>query len=426
MAPDHRTFARALPLFVAMLALLFPTLTQAQSQRVYIVADAIDPELEAVAQRAAAAARASLRSVPDADWVAADQRFLGYGEAALANLERARTLLEEGRAAYLDLNLEQAIASLEESVTLFDSAVGGLEDPTDLGNALLFLGASQSFNGDNRGAQRTFSRLHIQMPYIVPDEQTFPPDVISRYEQSRPRRTDSSIVVESDPPGATVYVDFIARGVTPMTVTDLARGDHIVRVTRPGAIPYVEPVTTGRRASTVNAFLMDAEGNEGLADVVAGITGQGLESADGPVQEVGQMLELDKIAVLRVSYGDSQDNVRIEMVIFDVHSGRRLLRGEVQAPREINGLASAVQSAVSASMERVLRPVVVEDNESPIETQAPVEEEEDEGGAITQKWWFWAAVGGVVVVGAAVGIALAAGGRDELGTEQGGQVVLEF
>ena len=58
-------------------------------QRVYVVAAAIEPELEDEAGRAAAAARAALRNVEGADWQSADQRFLGYDDNTLAKLIEA-------------------------------------------------------------------------------------------------------------------------------------------------------------------------------------------------------------------------------------------------------------------------------------------------------------------------------------------------
>jgi len=432
--PLPRALARLLSM-LAVLALTRPLQAQeAMRQRVYIVANAIEPELEAVAQRAAAAARAALRGIPEASWEEADRRFLGYDQATLDTLEMARQQLDEGRAAYLELQLDNAIASLESAVAGFDQAAAALEDPSDLASALLYLGASQVFNGQTRDARTTFERLHAQMPHVVPDPNEFPPDVVNRYEQAAPRRSDATLTIESDPPGAVAYVDFVPRGVTPVTIDSLARGDHIVRVTRPGATPYIETVTLGRETANVGAFLMDAEGNEGLADTVSAITGQELQTGDGPVQEVGQMLELDKIGVIRVSYGDSSDSVKLEMVMFDVATGRRLLRGEVQAPRALGELETAVQSAVGASLERVLAPAanggVGEDDEqipAVIVDDDDDDEDDDDGEAgIVGQWWFWTAIGGVVLVGAAIAIGVAVSGGSDLGGNQNGQVVLEF
>jgi len=399
-------------------------------QRVYVVAAALDPELEDEAARAAAAARAALRGVPGADWEAADQRFLGYDDNTMARLREARVQLEEGRSAYIDLRLDEAVQLLSSAVDGFNQALSALEDPSDLGNALLYLGAAQAFNGDNRGATETFRRLRVQMPHIVPDPNEFPPAVVARWEAAEPRRTDGQITIESDPSGAIAYVDFIPRGLTPVTVDGLARGEHSVRVTSPGSTPYIEntTLTRRRRQQTVNAFLMAHEEMEGLPEAVAGIAGHSLQVGDGAIAEVARLLELDKIGVIRVSYGDSQDTVKLELVMFDVASQRRLLRGEVQAPRAFGELEAVVQRSITQGVENVLRPRVGEDTEG-LQTETvitgpePADEDDD---ALTKKWWFWTAIGGVVVVGAVVAIVATQVGGDDLGQDPGGQVVFEF
>ncbi len=403
-------------------------------QRVYVVAAAIEPELEDEAGRAAAAARAALRNVEGADWQSADQRFLGYDDNTLAKLIEARRLLTEGRAAYVDLNLDEATQLLEAAVDNFNQALSALEDPSDLGNALLYLGAAQAFNGDTRGARATFQRLHVQMPHIRPDPNEFPPEVVSRYEDAAPRATDGSIVVESDPPGAVAYVDFIPRGTTPVAVEGLARGEHSVRVTSPGATPYIENVSITRRQRQQNvaSFLMAHEEYEALPDLVRGITGHELEVGDGPIAEVAQMLQLDKIGVIRVSYGDSQDTVKLELVMFDVQSQRRILRGEVQAPRAFGELEATVQRSISQGMENVLRPAVGEDNEQIIGQEnnwannTNNDDDDDDEDALIKQWWFWTAIGGAVVLGAVIAIAVTVPDGDNLGNDQDGQVVFEF
>ena len=400
-------------------------------QRIYIVSHALEPELEAVAARAGSAARAALREVPAADWASADQRFLGYDDAALQHITEARRLLAEGSQAYLDLQLEQAVGLLSQAVGEFDASQAALEDESGLGKALLYLGASQIFNGDVRQGRRTFERLHRQMPHIKPDPNEFPPEVVEQFERSAPRRNNGAIHIMSDPTGAIAYVDFVPRGQTPLTVTGLVPGEHTVRLTRPGATPYIEQVeVSGNGQSEVQAFLMDAAGNEGLAEMVAGITGHELEQGDGAIRQVGELLDLDKIGVIRVSYGDSREQVKLEMVIFDVASGRRVLRGEVQAPRALGELEPVVQRAVKQGVENVLDPRIATDEEQIIGGGGV----DDPGGEpseptdkpLWKEWWLWAIVGGVVVAGAVVTGVLLAGGDSDLGQQPNGQLIIEF
>ena len=69
---------------------------------------------------------------------------------------------------------------------------------------------------------------------------------------------DGSLVVDSRPPGARVFVDGRAVGVTPITIPALAAGSHTVRLERPGftsiaTTTRVEPGARARVAVTLTA-----------------------------------------------------------------------------------------------------------------------------------------------------------------------------
>lgn len=407
--------------------------------RVYVVAVPMGEGLEAVAQRAGAAARASLREIPNVEWQTADRLFLGYDESAVPTLARARERLEAGRQAYLNLELPTAIQSLESAVADFDAAAAALEDPQDLGQALLFLGASLAFEGRNRDAQRVFARLHVQMPHLQPDPNLFNPDVIARFEAARPREAPSaSIVVESDPPGAIAYVDFLARGVTPITVTGLHPGDHIVRVTRAGAVPSVQAVSVrSRRSVTSSAMLVDEQATSGLVEALDAVRDASVDAIQPgtPIHDVASLLGVERIGVIRASSAGSSDQVQLELVVFDVETGRRLVRGAGVAPTAVGELEPAVDRLVSGALQAAVRPRTAEDDETrrrrqreaetPPILQQPVQ---TSGPSIVEEPIFWAVVGGVLVaVGAGVAIGVAASSQGPgLGSSPAGQVVFEF
>lgn len=407
---------------------------------VYVLAVPMEDGLEAVAQRAGAAARASLRQIANVEWQTADRLFLGYDESAVPTLARARERLEAGREAYLNLELGQAIESLTAAVADFDAAAAALEDPNDLGEALLFLGASLAFEGRTRDAQRIFARLHVQMPHVRPDPNLFNPDVIARFEAARPRGTPSaSIVIESDPPGAIAYVDFLARGVTPITVTGLHAGDHIVRVTRAGAVPSVQPMTVAaRRSASTSAMLVDEQATAGLGDLVAAMREADVSSiaAGNPIHDVAGILGVDRIGLIRASSGESSDQVQLELLVFDVGTGRRLVRGAGTAPIAVGELEPAVNRLVSGALEAAVRASASEEDEAARRRRAQQEEElppvleqpPPSGPSIFEDPIFWVVVGGVLVAagaGVAIGVAASSQGPP-LGNSPQGQVVFEF
>ena len=404
---------------------------------VYVVSVAVDDGLEAEAQRAGAAARATLRRIPAADWREADRLFLGYDESALVTLARARERLDAGRTAYLNLDLPAAIEQLTGAVADFDASASALEDPYDLGQALLFLGASLAFENRTRDAQRIFARLHVQMPNVRPDPNIFPPQVVERFAAARPRDAgdpQSSVTIESDPPGAIAYVDFLARGVTPITVPGLIGGEHIVRVSRAGATPFVQPIAVrARQSAQTSAFVVDAESTAGLADILARVRDADVSSlgADSPIREIATVLGVERIGVIRASRGDVADRVQLELVVFDVASGRRLVRGAGAVPNAVGDLERGVDQLVSGALEAALtarQQTDVERIPARREEPPPPPPPPPPEPSVLEQWWFWAAVGGAVVA-TGLGVGLGVGLSDQgpgLGHDPQGQVVLEF
>src|SRR5690606_2904410 len=314
----------------------------------------------------------------------------------------------------------------------FDAAAAALEDPNDLGQALLFLGASYGFNGQSREARQVFGRLHTQMPHIEPDPDTFPPEVVQLYESSRPRdagRPSGIVSIDSNPQGAIAYVDFLARGRTPLNVENLISGEHVIRVTRPGATPFVETLDVRRgRAATSNAYLVDTPELEGLADLLEDLDEADVERIEegNAIHTIATRLQLDKIGVIRVS-SRSGDEVALELLLFDVESGRRLVRGEGSAPMAVGPLESRVPSAVSGAFEAAIRPSQVEDGEAiPAIGGGTAPQPSTPSGPSTpvyEEWWFWTIIGGVIVAGVAVGVGVGLATQGPpLGNEPGGQV----
>ncbi len=423
---------------LALVALACPALAHAQEEtpRVYIVSVAMDDSMDAVATRAGSAARAALRTIEGVEWQGPDQLFLGYDDSSLTVLSRARERLDAGRQAYLNLELEQAIEQLQGAVADFDAAAAALEDPGDLGQALLFLGASHAFNGQRREAIQVFRRLHTQMPHIQPDPDTFNPDVLQLYQAATPpdaNNPSGSIQIDSSPEGAIVYVDVLARGRAPLLVDGLIAGEHVVRVSRPGATPFVETLNVRRgRPASSNAYLVDREGLEGLNDALAQVRDASVDRIDqgNAIAEIATALELSKIGVIRVS--GAGEGATLELLLFDVASGRRLVRGQGTVATETGVLEEGVLRLVAGAFEAALRPSQAGDTESipavdTSETEQGQTAPQGHTPAVYEEWWFWTIIGAVVVVGVGVGIGVGvATSGPGLGNDPQGQVIFTF
>jgi len=64
-----------------------------------------------------------------------------------------------------------------------------------------------------------------------------------------------SIVIVSDPAGANVYLDNMIRGISPVTLTPVANGDHMVLLRLDGYEDYTRAVTVMADAPQVNAVM---------------------------------------------------------------------------------------------------------------------------------------------------------------------------
>jgi hypothetical protein len=428
-----RALANAFVLGALAAGALAPRVEAQEPPTVYIVSVATEPELEAAAARVGAAARASLREVAGVEWAGADRVFLGYDDVVWSRLATARERLEEGRQAFLDLDFERSSSILASSVEDFDAAAGALEDTRGLAEALLYLGASQTFARRTRDARRTFARLHVQMPQVAPDPNEFPPEIITAYESARPRDAGSPsarLSVTSEPAGAIAYIDYVARGSTPVTVPSLAGGSHVVRVTRPGGAPFVQSVDIRSGGSDeVTAFLDETETTTELATALSGLVDADVERAEpgSAIAEVGRILGVEQVGVIRVGRGESEGRVALELLFFDVEHGRRRLRVHGPVPEAPGALELGVRQLVSQALAAALRPRQASEDETPrLPPDLSVQQGgDDDDGSIFETWYFWTAIAGVLVAGAAV-VTIIALSSDDTGSDAGGQLVLEF
>lgn len=404
----------------------------AAARGAYVIAIAQDDGARPTVGRLGATARRVLRTQPGVDYAAADEAYLGIGQVARQRLTEAASLLESGRQSYENVELGDAITALTASIEAFEGAAGALEDPGAFGDALLFLGAAQTLSDQSTEARRTFARLHVLDPRRRPDPNVFPPDIVSRFERAAPRdarNPTASIEVTSEPAGAEVFVDGVARGPAPATATNLVGGQHMVRVVMPGHATFFEMVNVRAGGSTSVRATLEAGAS---AETLAGALGRLQEggSLETALRSLGRALDVDLLLVLGIS-GQPGD-LAIDGAAYDTSSGRRLAHQTVTASGTAEDIDGAVEQLTAQLTRSGLQSVgasSVLPRVGPRRRRAERRQGPEGGGspAIYERWWFWTAVG-VVAVGATVGIVAAASSGEDRhpGLDQQGQVVLEF
>ncbi len=188
-----------------------------------------------------------------------DQADQGPPEGALEDLDK---LLGTARTRFFAGEFDKAVASADDGIARFESTYAYRES-TKAWNAYAELMLVRTLAlrrlSKKDPADRAMLALAAQMPDYVPDPSLVPPKVTDRYatikKNLEDRKKRPALRVTSVPAGATVVVDGVVRGETPLELTDLLPGPHYVAVIGDGR--QEEYVVLKKRDREVRAELDD-------------------------------------------------------------------------------------------------------------------------------------------------------------------------
>lgn len=261
-----------------------------------------------------------------------------------------------------------------------------------------------------------------------------------------PELPNGSIEVVSGQQRAEVYVDYDFRGFTPVRVSGLPAGDHLVVAFLEGHMPYASFVTVSagseKKVEVTFTPVAMAQAIRANVEVAARSLDKG-RALDDAAQ--GLMTATGATDVLFVQVAERKDAY--------VLSGFYNNRGQVrQVAVELKRDATLVQSAqafffgtlgLGPVAEAVLPPldqaiaaapapaqftgVAGEGEEYIIDPKSPIFKDtvkKPEETGILKKWWFWTAVGAVVGGAAAIGVVLGRGGGESATPEGRIKIIL--
>jgi tetratricopeptide (TPR) repeat protein len=156
-------------------------------------------------------------------------------------LEEARVLLEEGKAAYEQLDLESAQGKFKEALKKYEFGYGFMDKPAPLLECLMYLGATWVLVGEPEKAQKLFTRAQDLPGRKVLDPNLFPPNIQDIFAQAAERSQHlpkSAVTLVSTPQGAEILVDDVYRGGSPVKAGKLRVGIHLVRAKKDGYLPW--------------------------------------------------------------------------------------------------------------------------------------------------------------------------------------------
>lgn len=262
--------AIALPVTLAFVVAMIPHLAEAQApkqdkkrilfvplQRSEHVPENAAPRIEEYL-RALIEIDPVLALVPYVEEAPPAQEQLGPPEAKPAearenpNIEKARALMESGRAQIQKKRYEAGLLQLVKAEKLFRDAIVYLENFDEYVDTILWTAAGFILGGFREEAGPALRSLVTMRPDIILPASEFDQKVIQAVEAAKARVAEGGLLrISVEGAEANVFVDGRLVGQGSQVVGGLKQGRHFVRVVAPGFPPQGKFVTLGARESSV-------------------------------------------------------------------------------------------------------------------------------------------------------------------------------
>jgi hypothetical protein len=227
---------RRLRSILVLAGLLLPLAAAADEPRLLWLPP-IERDLPAgLAAQAADALRAALVSQGGLALVSPEE-VLARAEAipaeVAADLARARRASEQGREQLLELQMDEAIEAFQTARVGYRRQGAWLDDPDPLIAVLMGLGEALASSGDQDNARAAYGEIVVLSPEYVPNPSEVPSRFRDLFEEERGRLRQvpsGGLRVAVSPPGATVVLDGLTAGKSPLERDGLLPGLHFVRI----------------------------------------------------------------------------------------------------------------------------------------------------------------------------------------------------
>lgn len=192
-----------------------------------------------------------------------DVRRASTADPHAETLDAARAAVEEAKSLRQGRKFNAAEKKLGEALDLYKKGAAGLTDVAELQDAFVLLAAIQYNTGrDEEGAKSLDTALALAPTRELPLAKTSPmfTRVVNAAKANLEKAPKGSLMVESTPAGAQVFVDGVSLGTSPVLVKDVPAGQHTWRVQLPSgeSIGGVVQVAAQKQAKVMGA----AEGND--------------------------------------------------------------------------------------------------------------------------------------------------------------------
>ncbi len=324
---------------------------------------------------------------------------------AIDELEPIADMVRTGDARYAYRRAAEIAALFEENLERVRR--------TQLVDAYMLAAVGRCQAGQRRECESQLRDVIAFREGLEYDEARYGPETADIFARVRLRALSGgrgTLVVETEPSGAEIYVDGRSYGPAPARVDGLLAGAHYVTIKEIGHIERV--VRAEVRAGRENVERYELTPNPRARLIVspeaqARIRGQLGETRAGPaIRSLGNTLGTAQVivGVLRPAAGEQ---VHVQLYLYHVHT--RLLQGQLEATVSVD----------EAGMERMRQ--LTAELYAGVDLSGGIAAPEDDTELVApqpeiyEQWWFWTATGGglvAIVVGVALGVAF--GGQENV------------
>lgn len=293
-----------------------------------------------------------------------DMFGVAVDEEASASLKRAELGFKESKTSFDDRNYEDAERKLRATIKEYSKAVAAMKTCGNLCESVAMYAAVLQARGDVEEAKISILDLLALAPTYELDRKRYPQNFLALKAQvatSRNAQLRGGLIVKTKPAGARVFVNGELQGYSPVTVSTLPIGKHLVRIERPGFKQLGAMVEITPEDQEITQELTSTSGYKAYYGLMDRLAGEAIKDKGGStMNSVANSLKLDR-AVIGVLRDLESGTTELTMGYFDLKTGKRIamkrasfqgdefgqLRGEVG--RMVNQLVNAADQEAAGT-----------------------------------------------------------------------------
>lgn len=353
-----------------------------------------------VATEITAGIRRGIRADDRLEWIDASSMIEEAPEGETA-ADRGSQMLGQAFEYAEQGRWRNVVAALDDAIEDFESDLGNARR-RDLVDGTMLWGAAQCQMRRTRVCESAFRRVVTFRENVTYDTDILPPGPESVFEQVRDETLSGprgSMRIETEPPGAEIFVDGRFVGASPTRAEGLLAGDHYVTLKMVGYERQVQRVTVQTEYEDTATFeLLQLENYIALQHSLEPAREEiGRPRAGDGIRGLRSTLYIDQVVLGEVTRVGDSEEFNLALYLYDLRSNHGLRRLERTLNWEVPDLTAAEELAAE-----LYRDIDLTGRIRPIEEALPLPPTEP--SPFYRTWWFWSIVG-VAIVGTSIGIA---------------------